>query len=317
VVTAGIDVGGTKLLGVAVDGAGEVVAERRSPTPAGAAELLDAVAALAGELAADAGPPSAVGAGVPGLVRRDGVLAVAPNLPGVVHLDVRAELAARLGVPVQVDNDATCAMWAEHRLGAARGATDAVLVTLGTGIGGGVVAGGRLVRGAHGFAGELGHMVVDPAGPACPCGRRGCWETVASGGGLGRLARRAAVAGRAVRALALAGGDPDAVTGEHLTAAAAEGDAEARALMAEFAGWVALGLANLANALDPAVLVLGGGLVEAGEVLLGPVRAALGGGVLGGVVPGNGERSLAVVPAALGERAGAVGAALLAAGDGA
>ncbi len=149
-----------------------------------------------------------------------------------------------------------------------------VLVTLGTGIGGGLIVGDELVRGAAGFAGEPGHMVVDPNGPPCPCGRRGCWERYASGSGLGRLGREAAEAGRAGAVVALAGGDPEAVRGEHVTAAAAGGDPEALAVMADFAWWVALGMANLVNLLDPEVVIIGGGLAEAGELLLGPTRAA-------------------------------------------
>src|SRR6476660_5212559 len=116
-------------------------------------------------------------------------------------------LSERLGFPVEVGNDATCAAAAEWQVGVARGVTDMVMVTLGTGIGGGVVAGGRLIRGANGFTGEIGHMVVDPDGLPCPCGRRGCWERYASGSGLGRIARDAAHAGRADRIVALAGGD--------------------------------------------------------------------------------------------------------------
>ena len=126
------------------------------------------------------------------------------------------------------DNDANCAAWGEWVAGAARGVDDVMLVTLGTGIGGGIILGGRLYRGANGFAGEIGHMVVDPHGPPCPCGQRGCWERFASGSGLGWLAREAAHAGQAARVVELAGGDPESVRGEHVTQAAAEGDARQR-----------------------------------------------------------------------------------------
>src|SRR5205823_7234153 len=170
--------------------------------------------------------------GVPGLVDRDGVLRVAPNLRGAAGLAVRQEMQARVGVPVQADNDATCAAWGERALGAARGLDEVVLVTLGTGIGGGLISGGRIQRGANRFAGEIGHMVVDPSGPPCPCGRRGCWERYASGSGLGRLAREAAHAGLAPRVVDLAGGDPEAVRGEHVSAAMAEGDAAAGRILA-------------------------------------------------------------------------------------
>lgn len=290
---------------MALDGDGTVVAEHRLPTPAGEAAVLDILA----ETVAALGPPSAIGVGVPGLVDRAGVLRFAPNLPGVVDLDVRGALAGRFpGVPVRIDNDATAAGWGEVRVGAARGQTDAVLVTLGTGIGGGIIAAGRVVRGGNGFAGEVGHMIVDRDGPPCPCGQRGCWERFASGSGLGRLAREEAAARPRGRIAELAGGDPEAARGEHVTAAAAEGDASALDVMEAFGRWVAVGLVNLANVFDPAAFVLGGGLVEAGEVLLAPVRRAFGDMVLAG----GSRPPVAVVAAALGERAGAIGAALLA-----
>ena len=150
-------------------------------------------------------------------------------------------------------------------------------------------------------------MVVDPNGPPCPCGKRGCWERFASGTGLGRLARDAASGGRLDAAVALAGGDPEAVRGEHVTASARAGDAESQAVLDSFARWIALGLANLVNVLDPSVIVIGGGLVEAADLLLPEVRARFAALVLAGehrpIVP--------IVPAVLGERAGAIGAALL------
>ena len=153
------------------------------------------------------------------------MLRSSPNVPDVIELDVAGRLVDRLGRPVAVGNDATCAALAEWTVGAGRGVDDMVMVTLGTGIGGGVVAGGRLLVGANGFAGEFGHMVVDPNGPPCPCGRRGCWERYASGSGLAQLARTAAVGGRLRRVVEVAGGDPALVRGEHVQAAAREGDA--------------------------------------------------------------------------------------------
>jgi glucokinase len=308
----GVDVGGTKLLAVTVVD-GEVVDELRTPTPGGGDAIIEGVADSVARLSARAGRGPdhnivAVGLGVAGLVDRDGVLHIGPNLPGVVDYPFGAALTERLGLPVVVDNDATCATWAEHELGAARGAVNAVLVTLGTGIGGGLVVDGALVRGARGFAGEPGHMVVDPAGPVCPCGRRGCWERFASGSGLGRLAREAAEAGLVARVVELAGGDPEAVRGEHVTAAGREGDAGALAVLDRFGWWVALGIANLVDLVDPEVVVVGGGLVEAGELLLRPVRASFTDLVL---APER-RPPVRVVAAELGERAGAVGAALLA-----
>jgi glucokinase len=303
--TIGVDVGGTKCLAVALEG-GRIIDERRVATPNSAAAVLDAIAGVASEVA-DGKAIRGVGVGVPGLVDRGGVLRFAPNLPGVVDVPIKAELEARLGAPVRVDNDATCAAWGERQVGAAQGYDDVILVTLGTGIGGGIVAGGTLLRGAHGFAGEIGHTVIDPDGLACGCGQRGCWEQYASGGGLGRLGQKAAAEGRAARVLARAGGEPGLVRGEHVTVAAADGDAEAQAVLAELGWWVALGLANLANVFDPQAFVIGGGLVEAGDLLLGPVRAAFA-----GLLTGAAHRPpVDILPATLGEHAGAIGAACL------
>ena len=305
--TIGVDVGGSKSLGVLLDGRGAVLTEQRVPTPRTAEELLEAIAGLVMSLRAGA-PGCAVGVGVPGLVDHDGVLRFAPNLPGVVEVPVRAVLERQAGGPIIVANDATGATWAEFTLGSATGARDVLMTTIGTGIGGGAVLGGVLVGGHHGFAGEFGHMVVDPNGPRCPCGQRGCWERYASGSGLGWMAREAAQAGEAARVVELAGGDPEAVRGEHVTVAAAEGDAQAMAVMDRFAWWLAVGLANLATAFDPELIVLGGGMVEAGAVLLEPARRAFAALLEGGLH----RPPVRLVAASLGERAGAIGAALLA-----
>ena len=307
----GVDIGGTKVLAVLLEG-GRVVAETLVPTPTAGDEVLEVVTLAVGSLApgGDRGVLRAIGVGAPGLVDATGTLRFAPNLLGGMGLAIQAGLEARFpGVVVRAGNDATCAAWAERTLGAARGRDDMVMVTLGTGIGGGIVAGGRLLLGANGFAGEIGHMVVDPHGPRCPCGKRGCWERFGSGSGLGRLGREAAQAGQAKRVAELAGGDPEAVRGEHVTAAAAEGDEEAVAVMAQFGWWLALGLANLANVFDVQCFVLGGGLVSAGDVLFDPVRTAFA-----ELVEAVQYRPpIEIIPAELGERAGAIGAALLAA----
>lgn len=303
---AGIDLGGTKLLGVVLDG-DEVLAEQRRPTPRGADAILDSVQELVDELRGDVGDVVQVGFGAPGLVDREGRLCFGPNLPDVVNLPFAALLEQRLGVPVAVDNDATCAAWGEHCQGAGRGVRDLVMVTLGTGIGTGLVLGGDLHRGWNGFAGEAGHMVVDPDGPPCPCGRRGCWERYASGFGLGRLARDAAQAGKARRIVELAGGDPEAVRGEHVTRAADEGDQQASAIFETFAWWLALGIANLVNLLDPELIVIGGGLAGADEHLLVPARRSYDELVMGA----DYRPAVRIELAELGERAGAIGAALL------
>lgn len=307
--SVGLDVGGTKVLAVAIDPEGAVVAGRKVDSPPAGPSFAAALASLAADVAG--GVPGAVGVGVPGMVDTDGNLRFSPHQPGLVGVPLARDLSGALGgVHAWVGNDATCAGWAEHARGAAKGADDVLMVTLGTGIGGGIVAGGRLLEGAHRYAGEIGHMVVEPSGPVCACGQRGCWEQLASGRALGRLGRRRAEEGRAPAIVSQAGGDPGGVRGEHVTAAAATGDADAVEVMVEYAGWLALGLANVTNVLDPAVVVIGGGLVEAGEVLMGPLRAAFA-----RLVEGHEYRAgLSLLPAALGERAGAVGAALLAGG---
>ncbi|MDQ1357024.1 MAG: glucokinase [Acidimicrobiaceae bacterium] len=301
----GVDVGGTKILALQLRADGSLGQETRKLTPRGGEAVLDAIAEAVDSL----GPVKAVGVGAPGLVDHAGILQFAPNLPHVVGLPVRAGLEQRLpGVVVTVGNDATCAGWAERLLGAGQGSHDLLMVTLGTGIGGGLVGGGELLLGANGFSGEIGHMVVDIHGPPCPCGKRGCWERFASGSGLGRLGREAAEAGQAPRVAQLAGGDPVAVRGEHVTAAALEGDAGAMDVIHRFAWWVALGLANLANVFDPECIVLGGGLAESGGVFLEPVRTAFN----DLVEAAEYRPPIRIVLAQLGERAGAVGAALLA-----
>ncbi|HUY30460.1 MAG TPA: ROK family protein [Acidimicrobiales bacterium] len=322
----GLDVGGTKILACAVTDAGELVVETRVDSPRSPDRLLNALVegtdALVALLGADRDSVVGVGVGVPSLVGSDGSLFDSPNLPALEGLPVRAAFAERLEQVAPgraagaarwrlvIDNDATCAAAGELAFGAARGHGDVVLLTIGTGIGGGVIAAGRLLRGARGFAGEVGHIVVDPSGPLCHCGRSGCLEQLASGSALARIARGAVLAGRADRVLELAGGDVDAVRGEHVLAAAREGDPAARELFAELAHNLAVGVANLVEVLDPGVVLIGGGLAAAGELLLDPTVAAF-------AVEdrrGRGAQAVPIVLAELGPRAGAFGAAALALG---
>ncbi|MFZ0667006.1 MAG: ROK family protein [Acidimicrobiales bacterium] len=319
--TLGIDVGGTKVLGVAIDEHQKVFAEARVSTPLShhqvsdpdaAARVIEAIAAVVSQLLSAAGLEGsnvALGVGIPGLVDDSGTMHFAPNLPAGVGVDFRPRVMEVTGLSeVVIDNDATCAAIGEWQLGAARGATDAIIVTLGTGIGAGIIANNALVRGAHGYAGEAGHMVVDPSGPLCSCGRRGCWERYASGSGLARLARESASAGRLGEVVALAKGDAESVRGEHVTEAAAASDPGALEVMAEFGWWIALGVANLTALLDPSVVVLGGGLAQAGDLLINPTRLAYE-----QIAYARSDANrVEIVRAELGELAGAVGAAVLA-----
>jgi len=298
----GIDVGGTKCLGVALDADGSVVGELRIPTPDTPEALVDTLASIAERLGAD----GAVGVAVPGLVNRDGVLLAAANLHGVKMLPLRDLLEARSGLRVFVDNDNTVACLAEWKLGAGRGVDDLLLVGLGTGIGGGFVSGGALQRGHNGFAGEFGHMIVQPHGIACPCGQQGCWERYASGNALGHHARDAAAAGRLRDVLAAAGSVED-IRGEHITAAALAGDPEALAVIDVFADWVAIGLVNLTNLYDPGMIVISGGLSAESELFLPPIERAFHESMYGG----DDRPWPGLAFAELGPLAGGIGAALL------
>jgi glucokinase len=306
--TAGVDIGGTKLLAVAATEKGEIIAQRRQPTAAGPDAILGAIAGVVTDLVAAEPGIAAVGVGLPGLVDLDGFVHYAPNLPGFVGVAAREILAATCAVPVVVDNDANVAALGEVLHGAGRGRREVLVVTLGTGIGGGLVINGEVHRGGYGLAAEIGHFTVDPDGPPCACGARGHWEAIASGSALGRRAREWAARGDAPDVLARADGNVEAVTGHEVGESAAAGDADALAILTEHAGAVALGLGGLVNILDPELIVISGGLVELGEALLGPLRAALP-----EYVEAADRRPIAdVVAAALGEHAGAVGAAALA-----
>ena len=189
---------------------------------------------------------------------------------------MRDALAQATGHEVVVDNDAGVATLGEVTYGAAIGRRDVLLVTLGTGIGGGFLFDGRMYRGANNFGAEIGHFTVDPNGPLCACGERGHWESIASGSALGRMARELVAKGGGAALVAAAGGDPGAVTGTHVGTAAAQGDPDARGLLVQYAENVALGLAGLVNILDPECIVIAGGLVELGPLLFGPLREAFG-----------------------------------------
>ncbi len=293
-VTIGVDMGGSKCLSVVVDASHRILGRHVRPTPGtGAADVLDALAEAVEQCRRDRPDAVAVGVGMPGLVTAAGVLRFAPHLPGVVDLDVAGELESRIGLPVHVGNDNTAAAIAEHRAGAGYGAPDLLFVGFGTGIGGAFLSAGRPVRGAHGFAGELGHVVVDPSGLPCICGRVGCWETVASGTA---LARAAAAAGLG--------------SAEEAVAAARNGDPAARGVVLNWSDVIARGLADLVMILDPDRIVIGGGpALAAAPVML----EGLGARIAGHLGRAGAHRQIpAVATATLGVPAAAIGAAIAA-----
>ena len=301
----GVDVGGTKCLGVVIDDDGEIVVSDRRPTPHGGEQLIATVVELATTLGAEVETIASVGVGLPGSITVDGVLTSSPHLPGVVHFDAAARLSERLERPVKVTNDASCAALAEWQVGAGRGVDDLIMITLGTGIGGGVIADGRLLLGAHGYLGEFGHMMIDPDGPPCPCGKRGCWERYASGSAIALEAKRLVVYEGRLGAVVAAAGSVVDITAEHIVAAAIDGDADAAYVLAHFARWMAVGLGSLTMAFDPAMFIIGGGLSRAAPVYEDVLREQFAEAVYASDL-----RPLPVLSfAVLGERAGAVGAA--------
>ncbi|MCU1669520.1 MAG: glcK [Blastococcus sp.] len=305
----GIDIGGTKVAGGVVAPDGTILATARRATPgASVTETEDAIVDVVEELVAGhAGEVVGVGIGAAGWFDRTGdTVLFSPHLAWR-NTPLRKELAARLQRPLWVGNDADAAAWAEYRYGAARGADLGLMITLGTGIGGGIVMDGRLRRGSHGVAGEWGHMRVVPDGRLCACGNRGCWEQYASGTALGQTARKVARMSPAAAAVLLerVDGRADRLTGEHVARAAADGDPLALELVTEVGVWLGQGIADLAAVLDPEVVVIGGGVSKLGEMVLGPAR-----GRLEHALPGRGFRpGPRVVVAELGPQAGLVGAA--------
>ena len=306
----GVDIGGTKVAAGVVDDEGRVIDTERRGTPSqDVAETERVIAEVVAELAARH-EVVAVGIGAAGWIAADrATVLFSPHLAWRDE-PLRDALADRIGTPVVVENDANAAAWAEYRFGAARDSRVAVCVTLGTGIGGGLVVEGRLYRGAFGVGSEFGHTTVVQEGRRCACGNRGCWEMYASGRALARDARELADVSpmAAHRLLELAGGQLKGLTGPVVTAAAREGDPAAVEIYTAMGQWLGRGLANLAAVLDPDVFVIGGGVSEAGDLLLGPARATFLGSLTG-----RGFRPAAdVLPAALGPAAGLVGAADLA-----
>jgi glucokinase len=310
--TVGIDIGGSKVAAGVVDADGRILEELRAETPSKTKSPIvveDTIAELVLDLA-DRYDIHAVGIGAAGFVdaARANVL-FAPHLAWR-HEPLRDAVSRRLRLPVVVENDANAAAWAEWRYGAARGEDHLVCVTLGTGIGGAVLDNGALRRGKYGLAGEFGHMQVVPGGHRCECGNRGCWEQYASGNALVREARELARADSPVAQGLLERVDRDVslITGPLVTAAAKDGDQAAVELFAEVGQWLGVGIANLAAAFDPGTVVIGGGVSDAGELLLGPAREAFR-----RCLTGRGFRPEAqIVRAELGNVAGLVGAADLA-----
>lgn len=307
-IAIGIDAGGTNTKGALVGADGALTEHVELPTePQAATKSIIAVAEALLERASAAGaPPVAIGIGAAGFVdHTSGSVTFSPNL---VYDDpqIRSAVGGRLGVRVVVENDANAAAWGERTFGSARGSDHVSMLTLGTGIGAGFIVDGKLVRGWSGAGAEFGHTIVDPSGPVCPCGLKGCLEQFASGGAIGRMGREAAEADPASKMVELAG-SVAGIEGEHVALAAAQHDEAATQVLRRAGRALAVGMSNLVNLFDPEVIVLGGGAVDAGEPFLGVARDELV-----KMTAAQRRRPVRVDVAALGNDAGIVGAAALA-----
>ncbi len=272
--TVGVDVGGTKIAAGVVDDVGRIVRSARCPTPADSAGAVEAaIVDLVDQLRTDL-PVEAVGIGAAALVDASRSRIVFAANIGWEDEPLGERVAARTGLPTVVENDANSAAWAEFRFGAGRGWDDLALVVIGTGVGGGAVVGGSLVRGAHGAAGEIGHVQVVADGRPCGCGQAGCLEQYASGRALLQAARGLAEEHpqEASTLLGLGDGSVAGIDGPHVAAAARGGDALAVAVFAEVGHHLGHGLAQLSAVLDPGCFLLGGGVSDAGDLLLEPTR---------------------------------------------
>ncbi|HMS25671.1 MAG TPA: ROK family protein [Acidimicrobiia bacterium] len=303
----GIDLGGTKMSIGVVESDGRLIDEYRVPKPDTWKEM-KALILKGVRNFQEKYEIAAVGFGAAGLIDLDGYAFYSPNVAAFDEgAPLSKDLSDELDIPVFVDNDNNCSGLAEVLFGSARGESNVLTVGLGTGIGGSIFIDGRLMRGAHGFAGELGHFTMDVDGPLCACGQYGCFEAFASGTALGRIGREFAARGDADNVLREAG-SIDAITGTHVGVTAARGDADGVAIMDEFAQNVARGLVSLNNIFDPSVIVISGGVVELGDTLLGPVTKHFLDNIEGGV-----SRPLPrIVFAQFGENAGLIGAGALA-----
>ena len=308
--TVGIDIGGTKVGGSVVDEAGKIVASARRDTPPDDGEALTlATIEVIEELRAKH-QVSSVGVGSAGYISSDrSTVEMSPNLAWDQE-PLRAKLQAVVDIPIVIENDANVALWGEYRYGAARDGESAVLFTVGTGIGGGIVINGELVRGSHGFAGEMGHMRAVIDGRLCACGAYGCLEQYASGSALTRVAQEQATKTpeRAVELLKIADGSAESITGHDVTQAAEAGDPVALDSFRYIGRYLGVACADMVQLLDPDHVIIGGGVVSAGDVLMNPIQARFQYELF--------QRAklpaAKIVPAELGPDAGVIGAADLA-----
>jgi glucokinase len=307
--TIGVDIGGTKIAAGVVDEEGSILETVKVPTPPTPEGVVDAIAAAVRDVSKNH-TVEAVGIGAAGYVddKRATVL-FAPNI-NWRHEALKDKVEQRVGLPVVVENDANAAAWGEYRFGAGQGHNDVICITLGTGLGGGIIIGNKLRRGRFGVAGEFGHIRMVPDGLLCGCGSQGCWEQYASGRALVRYAKQRAIAQpeNAELLLSLGDGTPAGIEGHHISQAARGGDPVAIDSFRELARWAGAGLADLASLFDPSAFIVGGGVSDEGELVLDPIRKSFRRWLVGSQYRPHAQ----VLAARLGGKAGLVGAADLA-----
>ncbi len=302
----GIDIGGTATKGAVVSRSGEMLLRAEIPTDpqAGTKGILACVETLIDDAASRGIQVVAIGVGAAGFIDAErGAVTFSPNLV-YDDPDIAQALTSRTSLPAFVDNDVNAAAWGEFRLGETEGATHLAFISIGTGLGSGFVIDGRLLRGSRGAGAELGHTVIDPDGPHCPCGLRGCLEQFASGVGIARFATDSVAENQTSSIVSFAGDGP--ITAEHVAMAAREYDETARAVLRRAGTALGIGLANVVNLFDPQVIVLGGSLVRSGEPYLGPLRDQLG-----RMLADQRRRPVRLHVTSLGKDVGILGAALL------
>lgn len=303
----GVDLGGTKIATALLDQSGQVLRRTRFQTAElkTAEEVIDCLVRSVEEVRGDL-PVAGVGVASPGAVDTErGIILNGTNLPGWAGIPLREEMKRRLGIPVQVVNDANAAAWGEYYAGAGQGSKTMVYITISTGIGSGIVLDGKLLLGSNGIAAELGHTMIGVDGPVCSCGRPGCWEAYASGTSIARIAEEAA-AREASLMTNLAAQEGIPISAKHLFEAARQGDGTARQTVDEVTHYIALGLMNVVHTFNPDCIVIGGGVSRVGDDLFSPVRRKTV-----SLVMEPFRDTFRIVPASLGDDVGVVGAATL------
>lgn len=307
----GIDLGGTRLRAALCSPDGSLLkwVKKKTRAKGGPQVVMERVAQAIRQVWPDEGDVRAISMVAPGpLDPFEGVVIEAPNLPGWDHVPVRDILTQEFDRPVFVGNDANLAALAEHRFGAGRGFDDLIYLTISTGVGGGIILDGKLLLGSKGLAGEIGHMIVQPGGPLCGCGRRGCLEAIASGTAIGRAARILIDGGKGEVILEMAGGDRNAVDSQAVGLAAAAGDPTAIGLLADAGRHIGIAIASLMHLFNPQRFILGGGVSQVGDLLFEPVRATVRDWAMSPLY----WQGVDIVPAALGDDVGLLGALALA-----